>query len=186
MSRFVIDPDGSLLRALARSSVHPFGYTATVRGAIDVDTSGDRFDLSSGVRGALEVELEALRGDDPHTDAEMHRRLDTHRFPVARAAVREVGANGGDSYRLIGDVTLRGVTRPLQGDAIVRLEDGRLHATGTATLDLREFGVKVPTMILLRVHPHVEVSIDLVADLESADIDLADADMADLDGEVAG
>jgi polyisoprenoid-binding protein YceI len=186
VSRFVIDPDDSRLRALARSSIHPFGYTATISGMVEVEVRDGEFDVSASVNGVLEVRLDSLRGDDPHTDGEMHRRLDTQRFPTARASVRDVHPLGDDGYRLAGEVTLRGTTCPLEGDAVVRLEDGRLRASGSTTLDLRAFGVKVPSMLLLRVHPEVEVTINLLADLEPDELDLDAIEVGDLDGEVTG
>jgi hypothetical protein len=54
----------------------------------------------------------------------------------------------------------------MSGQATVSLNDGRLRASGTLTIDVRDFGIKPPSLVLLRVHPEVEVTIDLVATLD--------------------
>jgi polyisoprenoid-binding protein YceI len=163
VSRFVVTPEESQLSAIARSSLHAFSYRAPLTGEIEATVRDGQFDLASAISGKLEVDLDSLRGDDPHTDGEMQRRLDTQRFPRARAAVQHVTTNGGDAYRLSGELTLRGQTRPLEGDATVTLAGDQLHATGSLTIDLREFGIKPPSLLILRVHPEIDITIDLVA-----------------------
>jgi polyisoprenoid-binding protein YceI len=166
VSRFVVVPDGSRLSALARSSLHPFSYRAPLLGEIEASVRDGAFDVTAPITGALQVDLDDLRGDDPRTDSELHRRLDTQRFPRARAAVQEVTPSGGDAYRLIGELTLRGQTRPLAGDATLTLDGDELHAVGSLTIDLRDFGIKPPSLLILRVHPEIEIAIDLVATLD--------------------
>lgn len=158
----------SLLRANARSSVHTFTYTAPLTGEINAVVTDAGFDVSTPIDGVLEVDLDLLTGDDPRTDSEMHRRLDTQRFPRARACVRRVERRDGDRYWLSGELTLHGKTRPLEGDATVTLDGDRLHAVGALTLDLRSFGIKPPSLLLLRVHPDVHISIDLYASRDDA------------------
>jgi polyisoprenoid-binding protein YceI len=161
-SRFVI-ADGSLLTVSARSSIHQFSYRAPLTGEVEAEVRDGEFDLTTPIAGAIAVDLESLRGDDPRTDGEMHRRLDTQRFPRAKASVQHVAAHGPDTYRLTGELSLHGHTKPMEGDATVTIDGNQLHATGKLTIDLREFGIKPPSLLILRVHPTVEITIDLVA-----------------------
>lgn len=163
MSRFVVVAGESQLTALARSTVHHFTYRAPLTGEIEAAVRDGGFDLGTPITGSLEVDLDSLRGDDPHTDGEMQRRLDTQRFPRARAKVHQVTSNGDDTYRLTGELTLRGTTKPLEGDATVTLTGDTLRAVGSLTVDLRSFNIKPPSLLILRVHPEIEVSIDLIA-----------------------
>jgi hypothetical protein len=165
VSHFVVTPASSELRAFARSSVHEFTYRAPLTGSIEAAVVGSGFDVSGPITGALELDLESLHGTDPRADREMQRRLDTQRFPRARAAIQQVSASGDDAYRLAGELTLRGQTRPLEGDATVTLIGDQLHATGKITIDLRDFGIKPPSLLILRVHPEVQITIDLTATL---------------------
>jgi polyisoprenoid-binding protein YceI len=164
VSRFVVVPDASQLVANAHSSIHSFTYRAPLSGAIDAGTVDSGFDLGTPITGSLEVDLDLLKGDDPHTDSEMHRRVETHRYPKAKATITDVSANGGDGYRVGGSLTLHGRTQPLEGDATVSLDGDRIHAVGTIEVDVRDFEIKPPSLLILRVHPVVTIDIDLVAE----------------------
>jgi polyisoprenoid-binding protein YceI len=165
VSRFVVAAESSQLRAAARSTVHPISYQAPLTGAIDAAIRDGGFDVTTAITASLDVDLNALRGTDPLADAEMRRRLDVQRYPVAKATVTDVTSRGGDLYRLRGELSLHGKMRALEGDATVTLVGDRLHATGSLTIDIREFEIKPPSLLLVRVHPEVEITIDLVADL---------------------
>jgi polyisoprenoid-binding protein YceI len=157
--------EGSELMANARSNVHPMTYRAPIRGSLEASVRDGRFDVDAPVTASLEVDLDDLHGDDPKTDREMRRRIDVQRYPRARAVVEHVSSDGGDLYRLSGELTIRGKTQPLEGNATVTLDGDRLHATGAVTIDIRDYGIKPPSLLLLRVHPEVEITIDLTADL---------------------
>lgn len=167
MSRFVVAAGASQLSAFARSTVHPFGYSAPVTGEVDATVRDGRFDLTEPITASLEVDLHALSGNDPPLDGEMRRRLDVQRYPRAKAAVLTVTAGTeGSVYRLRGELSLHGKTRPLEGDATVTLDGDQLRATGSLLIDIREFGIKPPSLLIVRVHPEIEVTIDLVANLD--------------------
>lgn len=162
MSRFTV-ADASRLVANARSSVHPITYRAPLTGHIDASVSDDHFDLSAPVTAAFDVALEDLRGDDPHTDSEMRRRIDVQRYPLAHASVSGVTSVGDDRYRLACDLTLHGQTRQLEGEADVTLNGAMLNAVGSVTIDIRDFGIKAPRLLMLKVYPEVEIIINLQA-----------------------
>jgi polyisoprenoid-binding protein YceI len=166
VSRFVVAAGASQMSAFARTTAHPFGYRAPITGAVEASLRDGDFDLDVPITAALEVDLDALEGDNPRVDGEMRRRLDIQRFPRVKATVLHVSAGAGDVYRLRGELTLHGKTRPMQGDAVVTLDGNQLHAKGALTIDIREFGIKPPNLLIVRVHPQIEVTIDLVADLE--------------------
>jgi polyisoprenoid-binding protein YceI len=166
MRRYLVVPEASQLIANARSSIHSFTYRAPLSGSIEATVTAGEFDLGTTITGSLEVDLDRLKGDDPHTDGEMHRRVDTHRYPKAKAAITQVTANGDDQFHLAGSLTLHGRTQPLEGDATVRLEGERIHAVGSIEVDVRDFEIKPPSLLILRVAPVVVIEIDLVADPE--------------------
>jgi polyisoprenoid-binding protein YceI len=167
VSRFVVTANASQLRALARSTVHPFNYQAPVTGSVDANVRDGRFDVAAPITASFEVDLDDLQGDDPRADREMRRRLDVQRYPRAKASVHEVTWGDGDSYRLRGELSLHGKTRPLEGSATVTLVGDQLRAIGSLTIDIRDFGIKPPSLLVLRVHPEVEIAIDLIADLDT-------------------
>ena len=74
-------------------------------------------------------------------------------------------AKGGPGVQgtLNGTLTLGGVTKTVAIPAQAADEAGRLHVTGTYTLDMREYGLKPPSLMMgtMQVDPAVAVSFDL-------------------------
>ena len=70
----------------------------------------------------------------------------------------------GERYRLRGDLTFHGVTRAVEGEVGLRLDGTTLHLTGRQVFDIRDFRVTPPRILLIRVHPDVDVHLDLVAE----------------------
>lgn len=153
----------SQLVVLAHSTLHGLTYRAPLDGEINAVAADGEFDLSHPVSGRLEIDLGHLKGDDPHTDGEMHRRLETRRYPRVTAAIDSVTAKGNEVFHLCGSLTLHGRTQPVEGDANVILVGDELRATGSVELDVRAFGIKPPSLVIVRVNPIVTVEIDLVA-----------------------
>jgi polyisoprenoid-binding protein YceI len=56
--------------------------------------------------------------------------------------------DGQSTVNLLGVLTLRGKSNPLTVPLMVRMEAGRLTAEGQITLDLKDFGLNVPTAIM--------------------------------------
>ncbi|HEX4247099.1 MAG TPA: YceI family protein, partial [Pseudonocardia sp.] len=120
------------------------------------------------VTARLELPLSALRVDNPLMGREVERRLEAKRHPLVVAEVEgvteaedEVGAG---HYRVDGQLTLHGVRRPLSGTARLRVgPDGELAVAGRTRLDIRDFGLRPPSMLGLRVQPEVEVELRILA-----------------------
>ena len=69
-----------------------------------------------------------------------------------------------DGYRMRGEVVMRGRTCTVEGLAGVSVDSGReLRLHGSLRLDIRDFGIQPPRLLLLRVHPEVDVVLDFVA-----------------------
>ena len=94
------------------------------------------------------------------------RRIDARRFPKIRGETTELNENGG-AYRVRGDLTFHGVTRPVEGEVTISAPDERsLLIEGEQVFDIREFGVEPPKILMFRVHPDVKVRIKVVAQQE--------------------
>ncbi len=87
-------------------------------------------DVASAVTGDRQRD-EALPGKD---------WFDVKKFPQARFVSKEV-RRAGDSYEADGDLTLRGVTKPVRLKFTLRIEGNRAEAKGHAQLMREDFGV---------------------------------------------
>jgi polyisoprenoid-binding protein YceI len=139
------------------------GRATELSGTVEVDVVDGR--AGSAFAGHLEVPVKRLRSGNPLNDAELQRRVDVRRYPTIVGEVRSAAPLGDDGrFRVEGDVTFHGVTRAVTGELHVAVDGDRLIIEGEHVFDIREYGVKPPRILMLRVEPEVTVRIRLVAE----------------------
>ena len=63
-----------------------------------------------------------------------------------------------------GALDFHGVTRPLEGVLrLTLLPDGEIGLKGSAELDVTDFDVQPPSLLVVKVHPQIRVELDAVA-----------------------
>lgn len=89
-------------------------------------------------QGRFEFDMKTIA----HSDAKLQEHLrgtdffDVERFPVAVFVLREV--NNGQA---IGELTLKGITKPVRFPLTISARPEGLRVQGTATIDRTQFGV---------------------------------------------
>jgi polyisoprenoid-binding protein YceI len=89
-------------------------------------------------KGRFEFEMKTIT----HTDAQLQKHLrgadffDVERFPVAVFVLREVVEG-----QAVGELTLKGITKPVRFPIIITPQPEGLRIKGTATVDRTQFGV---------------------------------------------
>ncbi len=138
----------------------------------------DTADLS---RSAVEVEIDAASIDTGVGDRDTHLRsadfLDAGKYPTLRYRSRRVEAPSKDRLRVIGDLTIRDVTR----EVVLDVEYGgqgkdpwgnqRAGFTATATLNRKDFGLTWNQALEtggLLVADRVDIEIELQAIRQAA------------------
>lgn len=167
--RYGLVAERSVVLVEVRSTAGPLsfgaiGVTGTITAAV-----GDGRVLADPAPGAvLEVDVSALRSGNRLYDAELLRRIEAHRYPKATAELRSCELPGDAGiYHLRGALTFHGRTRP--ADGVVRVEtmsDQRLVVTGHQDIDVRDFAIPCPTVLMLRIYPDVRVHLHVEAELE--------------------
>ena len=168
-----LDPARSTVTVHASSSVHPIRTDAPATGWIDVTLDADgALDPSAPVSGRIEVTLGSMRSGNPLIDREAERRLHIRRHPTVTGRLTSLvpdpgsGGDGGDPDAATGAGTLdfHGVTRPLEGTLrVTPLADGELALEGTTELDVTDFDVQPPSLLVVKVHPRIRVTLAAVA-----------------------
>ena len=119
----------------------------TVRGTIDIDEATIDFDEEQPERSSVEVRLHAGTIDTGQEARDQHLSsadfLDAENHPHLIFRSTSVEPRGDDEFVLKGDLTIRGVTRPVeleaQVDGIVpNLQGGRRAAFSASTKINRE------------------------------------------------
>lgn len=161
-----VNPAGSTIVVQARTSVGPVAYqVAGVEGEVTLTRHPDgHVDTDAPVSGHVELEVAHLTSGNRVYDGELLRRIDARRHPRSRVEYIEGRhiANGG--YSVTGAVEFHGRRVVVNGD--LRLEfrdDDSLLVTGEHSLDIRDFDIPPPTMLMLKIYPDVRVVLVLEA-----------------------
>lgn len=185
MPRFTIDSERSTVTIEASSSVHPIHSEAQgLVGWVEVERGDDGFvDAAAETSARLEFPVDQLRSGNPLEDRELRRRIDAKRHPTITGELESLsplrdpeerrdetvgGSDGegdaGSRFEVTGALTFMGQTKRYVHEMVWSFEpDGTLHLRGAAEFDVRDFGMEPPKILMLKVHPEVEVHIDVYA-----------------------
>ena len=152
-----------------------------VRGHFTRWTAKLQLDTAELSRSTVEVDLEAASIETGVADRDTHLRspdfLDAAKYPTLRYRSRRVEAGARDRLRVIGDLTIRDVTR----EVVLDVEYGgqgkdpwgntRVGFTGTASLNRKDFGLTWNQALEtggLLVADRVDIEIELQAIRQAA------------------
>ena len=104
--------------------------------------------------GSCRLPVRRLTSGNVLEDRELHKRIDAERYPTIDGVLTAVERVDGDRYRVSGDLAFRGVSRPCQDELrITPVDDRTIRLEGQSTFDIRDFGMKPPRILMLRVEP---------------------------------
>jgi hypothetical protein len=168
VTRFRLVPERSVALVEARSTVGPITFGVIgVTGHIDAELRGG-ITIDSPPDAHLEIAVGDLRSGNSLYDAELLRRIDAKRHPSVVLDLSGCSRSGApDRYRIDGTITFHGVRRPLQGTVVATLgADDRMVVSGEQVLDIRDFDIASPTVLMLRIYPDVRVQLQIEAERE--------------------
>ena len=165
MTRFTIDPDESQVWIEGSSSVHPVHATATgLEGWVDLTFAGANLRKDGEAMGEVRIAVDRLQSGNALVDRETRRRIDARRFPRIVGVVTSSRRLAADRLELSGDLSFRGETQPVNGEVAVSRDGSRVIVEGQQRFDVRDWGLQPPKVAMLRVHPHIDVRIRIVAE----------------------
>ena len=143
---YEIDPAHSRIGFVARHAM-----VTKVRGSFDDFSGSGHFDAQDPGRSWLEVTVSAASVDTRNPDRDAHLRgpdfFDVERYPAITfrsTAVEQVDAT---RFRVTGDLTIKGVTRPVTidleytGAAVDPFGNQRIGFEGGATVNRKDWGL---------------------------------------------
>ncbi len=166
VTRYDVDSADSSLTIDARSTLH--AVRAAASGLTGYVVAGWNSDGSVAAAPApivhVEFPLDQVRSGNPMQDREMRRLVDAGRFPKASGDLRSVDLIAPPGrYRASGEITLVGRTRTYAGEFTMTNDGGIVTVEGEFSLDIRDFGLKPPSLLILKVDPVLRVILRLVA-----------------------
>ncbi len=167
--RFTFDATRSCVWVDARSNLHPI-HTETrgLEGWVELTPLPEGgVDLSTPVLGELALSVDRLTSGNALYDRELRRRIDARRFPVITGRITGVDATeSSDRFLVAGDLSFHGHTRTFAHDMTIGIRNAStLEMRGDYVFDIREFDMRPPSMLMLKVYPEVAVRVELYGHL---------------------
>ena len=171
-TRYVADTAGNTARYRIRERLvgkeldnDAVGETPKVTGSIALDKSGKIIPTESG----FTVDLASLKSDQDRRDGFVRRRLlVTDTFPSTRFQVTEVKGlpsklptGGMQEFQLIGNLTVKGVTRPTTWNVKATVAGNKLTGSAATKFTFADFQLTQPKVpILLSVVDTIALEYD--------------------------
>ena len=120
----------------------------------------------------FDVDLRTLQSDQARRDNYLYENtLEAETYPLATFVLREVAgmdaplAEGEEmTVSLIGDLTLRDVTKLVAWEANVAVTDGALTGTAATMFEMPDFSIEPPSVpVVLSLDETIRLEIDLTA-----------------------
>jgi len=139
------------------------GRTGSVTGTMTVDGA-------TVTDASFEVDLTTITTNDNRRNGRVQDALETDRFPKATFALTSpvdlpAGAADGEkaSVTASGDLTIHGVTKPVEFPLQAQLVDGTIVVVGSIDVTFADYGVAVPRgQIVLSVDDHGILELQLL------------------------
>ena len=143
---YAIDPTHSRIGFVARHAM-----VTKVRGSFNEFEGTGFFDADQPENSHLELVIQAASIDTRNADRDGHLRsndfFDMDQYPQITFRSTSVEQADGGEYRVTGDLTIKGVTKPVTVDfdytgvAVDPFGNQRLGLEGTTTINRKEWGV---------------------------------------------
>lgn len=162
--RYSFDSVRSCVWVSGRSSLHPINTeTRGITGWFEASRREDgSLDLDRPIAGELQLAVARLTSGNQLYDRELRRRIDARRHPTIEGRVTKISADGAHpGYSVAGDIVFHGKTRSFEHGMDIELDDHEVSLTGDYVFDIREFGMKPPSMLMVRVYPEIAVRVEL-------------------------
>jgi polyisoprenoid-binding protein YceI len=94
--------------------------------------------------------------------------MESDKFPKASLKgtvinTSDIKINVNGTYKAIvkGELTIHGVTKPIEQEGSITVKDGKISAASSFKINIDDYGIKVPKLVEDRVAKIVDVKIDL-------------------------
>jgi polyisoprenoid-binding protein YceI len=143
---YTIDPTHSRIGFVARHAM-----VTKVRGSFKEFEGSGHFDAADPAQSRLELAIKAASIDTHNPDRDAHLRsndfFDMENHPEITFVSTAVHPVGDDRFQVTGDLTIKGVTKPVTvdfeytGAAVDPFGNHRIGLEGTTTVNRKDWGV---------------------------------------------
>jgi polyisoprenoid-binding protein YceI len=171
-TRYVLAPEGNSARYFVREQLasvnfpsDAVGVTDSLTGAITVDDKGQVVPAESKVVANISY----LKSDRDMRDGFIRRRtMETDKYPTVTLVPREITGlampipdSGRVTFTLLGDLTVKGVTRPTTWTVMAAMRRGAVRGTASTGFTFADFQLEKPkVMSILSVADSIHLVYD--------------------------
>jgi hypothetical protein len=165
-ARYAVSSSESALTFQARSTLHAVHGKATgLSGYIEAAWNPDgTLAEQPATKMHVDFPVEGLNSGNSIQDREMWKMIDSKRFPRIAADLRDIRPAATPGwYAARGDITLAGRSRMYDGEIALAHDGDRVTIDGELIVDIRDFGLKAPNLLIVKVDPTINVRLQLIA-----------------------
>jgi polyisoprenoid-binding protein YceI len=171
-TRYVLAPEGNSARYFVREQLASInfpsdavGVTDSLSGGITVDDKGQVVPAESKVVANISY----LKSDRDMRDGFIRRRtMETDKYPTVTLVPREITGlampipdSGRVTFTLLGDLTVKGVTRPTTWTVMAAMRRGAVRGTASTGFTFADFQLEKPkVMSILSVADSIHLVYD--------------------------
>jgi polyisoprenoid-binding protein YceI len=167
---WAIDPAHSAARFSVKHMM-----VSTVRGTLGKVTGTIEFDgkTAESIKADVTIDLATINTDNDSRDKDLKSDnfFDVAKYPTVKFKSKRVQADGQGKFKLVGDLTMHGVTKEVTLDvegpspALQQGPNIRIGASATAKIDRREWGLLYNRAVELApvVGDDIQIQIDVEA-----------------------
>jgi polyisoprenoid-binding protein YceI len=143
---YAIDPSHSRIGFVARHAM-----VTKVRGSFNEFEGTGSFDADDPTRSSVQLTIKAASIDTRNADRDGHLRsndfFDMEKYPEITFTSTKVEVVAPERYRVTGDLTIKGVTRPVTvefeyaGAAVDPFGNSRIGLEGRTTVNRKDWGI---------------------------------------------
>lgn len=165
---YTLVPERSAVVFDVTTSLGPVTFGANgIEGFIEAAVEDGAIDAATAPPAAhLELLVNRMTSGNSAYDSELHRQIGARRYPTAYIDLYAATSLDlpSSTFRVHGEVTLRGVTVPAEGVVVAELpEPGLLVVSGEDSLNISDFGIPPPSLFMIKIEPEVKIRLYLEA-----------------------
>ncbi len=167
---YTLVPERTAVVLDVSTSLGPITFGANgIEGFIEAVVEDGAIDAATSPPAAhLELLVNRMTSGNSAWDSELHRQIGARRYPTAYLDLYAASPlDRPSSFRVHGEVTLRGATVPAEGVVVAELpEPGLLVVSGEDSLNISDFGIPPPSLFMIKIDPEVKIRLYLEARAE--------------------
>lgn len=174
LAQLTVAPGGSL-RIEGDSTLHKWSSTATAVSMTFTLADGAPQSLAEAIKASkvkgmeVKIAVAGLKSGENGLDKNMRKTMEADKFPdvlykLGKYDLSKPNEAGTVTAKTTGELTIAGKTQPVTIDVAFKLGAGAPEVTGSYTLNMSDYGIKPPTLMLgaIKVRDPVTVRFDLV------------------------